>query len=72
MRFQPLVFQIAGHVHPDEHHLKAANKVTRHQQLKAAVAKGFAQGFADGLSALATKLLQGRLTQSKRQRQGQQ
>jgi hypothetical protein len=39
-------------VHTNEHHLKTADEVARHQQLKAAVAKRLAQGLPDALVAL--------------------
>jgi len=38
-------------VHPDKNHLEAADKIARHQQLKAAVLKRFAQRLHDRLLA---------------------
>ena len=46
---QALVLQVAGHVHPDEHHLEAAHEIPGHQPAEAGVAEGLAQRLADAL-----------------------
>ena len=51
LRRHALVFQKTGQVNADEHHLESADKVTRHQQLKTAVAKSLAQGLNNALVA---------------------
>ncbi len=63
-----MVFQVAGHVHADEHHLKAAHKIARHQQLKAGVFEGFFQSLANGLVTFdLTGGIQGGLAQAQSQ-----
>ena len=60
LRVQSLVFEVAGHVHANKHHLKTTHKVAGHQQLKASIAEGFAQRLQNALLPL------GRLTARKR------
>ena len=63
---QAVVFEVAGHVHADKHHLKTADEVARHQQLKAAVLKRFTQRMKNRLLAGCARLVarQVRLAQS--------
>ena len=46
---QAFVLEVAGHVHANENHLKAADKIARHQQLEARVFEGLAQRLGDRL-----------------------
>jgi hypothetical protein len=70
---QAVVLEVTGHVHADEHHLEAAHKVARHQQIEAGVAEGLAQGLANGLVTLRWGgPLKARFAQAKGQRNDQQ
>ena len=51
LRGNTKILQIAGHVYANKHHLKAAHKVARRQQQKAAVLTRLAQRLRHGLGA---------------------
>ena len=64
-----MVFEVARHVHPDEHHLKTAHKVACHQQLETAVAERFLHRLPDALLALGRRTAgKARFAQPARQR----
>jgi hypothetical protein len=57
VRREPVVLQVAGHVHADEHDLEAAHEVARHEPAEAGIRECFAQRLSHALVRAGRRLV---------------